>query len=58
MNILGTAATVFTSKAALEMAVKEYDANLTDAIASREIVRRAHRSFRLAGRRGTVSVLR
>ena len=34
MNILGTAATIFASKDALEMAVKEYDANLTDAIAS------------------------
>ena len=34
MNILGTAATVFTSKDALEMAVKEYDANPTGAIAT------------------------
>ena len=35
MNIiLGTAATIFTSKADLQTAVQAYDANSTDAIAS------------------------
>ena len=34
MNILGTAATVFTSKADLRAAAQAYDANPTDAIAT------------------------
>ena len=34
MNILGTGATIFTTKAHLRTAVKKYDANLTDAIAT------------------------
>ena len=34
MNILGAAATIFTSKADLQAAVRAYDANSTDAIAT------------------------
>jgi len=34
MNILGTAATIFTSKAELQAAVQAYDANPTGAIAT------------------------
>ena len=34
MNILGTAATIFTTKADLRAAVQAYDANPTDAIAT------------------------
>jgi len=34
MNILGAAATIFTTKADLQAAVQAYDANSTDAIAS------------------------
>ena len=34
LNILGTAATIFTTKADLQAAVQEYDANSTDAIAT------------------------
>ena len=34
MNILGTSATIFTTKADLQAAVQAYDANPTDAIAT------------------------
>ena len=34
MKILGTAATIFTTKADLQAAVRAYDANSTDAIAT------------------------
>ena len=34
VNILGTAATIFKTKADLQAPVKEYDANPTDAIAT------------------------
>ena len=34
VNILGTAATIFTTKADLQAAVQAYDANSTDAIAT------------------------
>ena len=34
MNILGAAATIFTTKAELKAAVRAYDANPTDAIAT------------------------